>query len=399
MLRLRNIAVLAASALALGAGASPQKAPQASAGALLAKGQKALDAGQGAEALRQGAALVAAYPKGWEGHRLVARASLLLDRPDGAEAAFRQALRLAPASARPSLGAELRGAVSLRQALAEAARARALKASGDDAGAARAQEAAYGVLPAREAYGLAAAELFETAGLLDDARRVLESVRARHPSAAVQRRLDLVQTRSETVRKQAADERAQREDDARKAAAERAAEKERRRIEAEREAERRAEEERQKAEKARLDREETERLNEVLSGLKRDVSEAEEEIRQGDARADDAQRAVRKIDGELDDARDDRNRAKREKEKWEDKLKDAKSDMERDVIRGELRSAASAYDDAKEKYGRVDRRMDEAKSRLSQAQQDADAARRRLEQARQGVRDTENALARIASGG
>ena len=148
---------------------------------VLAKGERALVAGNAKEALRLGTAATSGYPKRYEGHRLVGRAALALDLPDRAERAFGQARKLAPAAVRPALTREIAQAGGLRKALAGIARVERLKGFGDRVGAARAQESAYLAYPARPTYGFAAAELFESADRFDDARRVLEEVERRDP--------------------------------------------------------------------------------------------------------------------------------------------------------------------------------------------------------------------------
>ena len=381
-----------------------------SAQAPLIKGQAALSAGRYAEALRLGKATVASLPNRYEGYRLVARASLGLDRPDDAEKAYRQALRLAPPNARTAIQNELVQVGALRVALGEIVKAKALKVSGESLAAARAQEAAYRVFPARPAYGLLAVDLYESSGRLDDARRVLEAVRERSLSTATAQRLAALQARIETARRTATEELDRRladqtrADDERVATARRAEAAERKRVEAAKEAERRAEEERQRAEeerqreeKARQDREETDRLNGVLDGYRRDASSAESALHDAEGRAGDLDREARRLDHEADDARSRRDRAKGERDRAKSAVDDAKGDLARQVAQTALRGAENAYDDAKGDYDRADHRRDDAKSRLSAAQSDADAARRRLETARQGVRDTEAALARVGT--
>ncbi|GEM_PF-4310221 len=403
MRRVCDIVVLAA--LAFPAFALPQGA----ASSLLTKGQAALAAGKAAEAMRLGDAFVLKEPKRYEGHRLVARAALLLDRPDRAERAFREALRLAPPAVRPALQNDLRETSSLRQALQSTARARALKASGDLLAAARAQESAYRALPARYALGIAAAELFESAGRLTDARRVLEDVRSRHPKANaathITQRLASLQVEIDAARRREAAESNRRQADedqaaeARRIEARRAEEERQNREEARqaktKEAERRAEEERQRAEKARLDQEEIARLTTILDGHRREASEAESAITEANGRVDDFERSARRFDNEADSARDRRDAAKRERDDLQSKLDDAKGDLSKQLLREQLRTAESKYDDAKGDYNRARDRYNDAKSSLEQWRSALNQARQRLEQARQDVRDTEAAIARV----
>ncbi len=396
----RSTLVLALFAVPLAFGAKPDPflAP-------LAKAQAAFDAGRHAEALRQGSALSAKYPGRWEGHRLVARAALALNQPDRAEAAFRQSLRTAPASLRPSLQSGLKEAGRLRDALRQMSYALSLKASGDLAAAARAEESAYRTFPTRPAFGLAAADLFESAGLLADAQRLLTEVRDANPRLGLDARLASLKARVEAMERETA---VQKEAEDRRFAEARRAEDERKATEAARRAkaaeekraedERRAEEERQE-EKLRADREETERLKGVLADQRRQVADAEGAVRSAEDRIGDAERTVRRLDDEADRARGRRDAAKRERDDIADKLNDAKGDLAKQVYREQLRTAEAKHNDAKDDYDRADRRLDDAKSKRDGARSDAGAARRTLEGARQSVRETEAALQRIASGG
>ncbi len=422
MRRLCNIAVFAALALSAVAGAAPiqkKHAPPVTAASMIAKGQKQLNMGRGAEALRQGNLIVAKYPKQWEGYGLVGRAGIVLDLPDKAEAAFRKALLFAPAAVRPGLQRWVAESASLRQALGFLAFSKSLKSGGNIAGAARAEESAYRALPARYAYGLSSASLFETAGLLEDSKRVLASVEAQGVPADLAHRIlarmnaltakieeaqkeaDKIQARKEAAERRAEEERQAEDARVAKEKADRVAEADRVAKERERkrvEEERKAEEERQKAEKARLDREETDRLNQVLSDQKSTVSKWESTLRQAESSVGTAETEVRDADSKADHARSRRDQAKHERDDWQDKVNDAKTDVARDLARGELRSAESRYDSAKGEYDRENSRYEAAKSRLDQAKHDVDDARRNLDQARADVRGTEDAISRIGVG-
>jgi len=421
MRRLSNIAVFAALGFSVMAGAVPPQKPAklstATLTTLSAKGQKALNAGQGAEALKQGNLIVAKFPKRWEGYGLVGRANLLLDRPDRAEVAFRKSLTLAPFAAQPALQKGLMESASLRQALGFVAFSKSLKASGNLAGAARAQESAYRAFPSRYSYGVTAATLFESAELFEDAVGLLKTLHldgkpeqariaaritllegkvaeARKEAAAIQARKEAAERRAEEEQR-LEDARVAKEKAERKAEADRVAkERERKRIEEER----KAEEERLKAEKARQDREETDRLNTVLSDQKSLVSRWESALSQAESSVSRAESDVRDADSKADHARSRRDHAKRERDSWQDKVNDAKTDVARDLAKGELRSAESRYDDAKDEYNRANSRYEDAKSRRDQAKREVDDARRNLDQARVNVRDTEDAISRIGIG-
>ena len=370
---------------------------------LLRKGARALGAGQAREALRLGEAFVAKYPKRYEGHRLIGRASLPLDDAKRAESEFRLALRFAPVKVRPSIQTEIDGAVRLKKAFSEIARVEKLKGFGDTVGAARAQEAAYEAYPARSAFGLLAAEMFEAAGRFDDARRILEDVGRRSPKAGVADRIAALDAKAESVRAKAAADGAERREQEKKDAEARRAEEARRVEEArkakeaqEREAQRRADEERQRIEKARQDQEEGDRLRRLLVEDRAGAVQAESAVTSADSAYAEADRVVRRIDGDADDARDKRDRAKRKRDDLADKLRDAKGELARQVYQDDLRTAQRDYDDAKGDFDRVNRRLSDAKSRRDSAQADGDRARGILEQWRQAIRDTEAALARLS---
>jgi DNA repair exonuclease SbcCD ATPase subunit len=404
MRRLCCIVVLAALACSSPV-ALAEPAVQASVSTLVGKGQAELRAGRFREALRLGEGLVAKYPKRYEGYRLVGAAALRLDQPDRAERAFRQALPLAPVAARAGLQGGLREAKVLRQALRDVARAEALKESGDFPAAAGAQESAYQTVPARSKWGFSAAELFERAGRMEEAQRVLEDLRERNPTGAVaaqvRDRLASLQTRIEAARKDAADELARKEAEEQQAAEARREEEEQRKREAERrrlEEERKAEEERRRAERARYVREETERLNGLLRAQRANVDETESALRRGRETVNDAERTVREVERDADSARSRRDEARRRKDEIEGKLRDAKGEIARQVYRDELRSAESKYNEADSEYSRASRRVDEAKSYLSRARNYVDEVRNALDRLEQDIRDTQAALSRLAGG-
>lgn len=375
-------------------------------GAMLAKGQQALNAGQNAEALRLATAAVAKAPKEWQAHRLVGRAAVALDSPDRAEKAYALALKFVPAGARVALLKEASEVAILRRALNARKRSETLRETGDLALAAEASEEAYRLMPKRYAYGIASAELFEKAGKLEDARRMLDEVRGRTlPSKVaedVKVRLEAVLTKIDGAREAARLEKERRE----------AAEKQRdellrqqlelfrRRYEAaQREKEDKERAEKEKAERERQIKQETERLQGLLSDYRTQLSNAESDLRRAQDRVSDAEREVREADGQADRARSRRNDAKREVEDWKDKIDSAKTDVAKEVYRSGLRSAEAKYDDAKNDYERANGRYEAAKSRLSDAERGVNDAKTRLDQAQRDVRETEDAINRLASGG
>ena len=370
---------------------------------LLQEGARALGAGHAREALRLGEAFVARFPKRYEGYRLVGRASMPLDDPTRAEKAFRRSQKLAPVAVRASIGAEIAGAVALEKALVERARAEKLKAFGDLVGAARAAEAAFGAYDARAAYGFDAAERYEAAGKFDDARRLLAEIGRRHPKASVAEKLAALDARAETARAQSAADEALREEkerkdaEAKRAEAARRAEATRKAKEAqERETQRRADEERERIEKARQDQEEADRLRRVLAEDQAGAAQAERAVASADAAYADADRIVRSLDGDADDARAKRDRAKRKRDDLADKLRDAKGELARQVYQDDLRTAQRDYDEAKGDFDRIDRRLSDAKSQRDAAQSDGSNARSALERWRQAIRDTEAAITRLS---
>lgn len=418
--RVAKIVLLAGWALfqtssSFAADAKPvQKSTQATAWSLIAKGQEALKSGRYKDAILVGNTLTAKYPRRYEGPLLVGRANLALDEPGKAEPSLRKALGLAPAAAKATVQGLVKEASALKQAFALDAEARSLKLAGDLGAAARTEENAYHTASSRAAFGFRAAELFESADLLEDARRLLEEIEKRNPTSAARAREKMVeiQQKVDAAVKQEEEDRANRQakardEEARRVEAERkAAEKKRlareaeeKRIAEEQEAARRAEEERQKAERERQIREETDRLNSELSDRKRAVSDAESALRSAEQRVNDADRDVRQADSEVDRARSRRDQAKSERDRIQAEIDAAKTELGKQVLRGQLRSAESAYDDAKGDYDRAHGRLDDAKNRLSQARSDCDSAKQTLDRARQDVRDTEDALNRLSNGG
>jgi chromosome segregation ATPase len=398
MLRFRKEFVLGAVLLSSLAGAQI--------GPLLTKGQQALDAGRYSEALRLGTAAVAKGPKVWQAHRLVGRAAVGLDQPDRAEKAYALALKFVPAGSKAALQKERMEVAMLRRALAFVARSETLRKVGELVGAAEALSSAYSAMPKRYAYGIESAELFEKADRLEDARQMLDEVRGRTLpqafAASVKERLEAVLTKIDAVREAARLEKERKEEEARKVEAARAAAEKRRAQEAERkqiQEEQRREEERQKAEREQKIKEEKDRLERQLSEDKSAVSDAESEVRRAESRVSDAEREVRDADSQADRARSRRDDAKHEVDDWKDKVDSAKTEVAKEVYRSGLRAAESKYDDAKNYYERAKSKYDDAKSRQSSAQSDLDNAKRKLDGARQDMRDTEDAINRLASGG